>query len=246
MIYQEFLRVRNALMWFLLVALAIALFTSIIGLATGSMNVTVGDVPKPGAKIEDNSWVELFGAAGFIAAIMSTILGSTLSQENEHLELAWTKPQSRTRYATSLMTIDAIGIIIAHVAVFALIIGHMVLFHTGQVRLVGRPDDALNVVRFALFPLAWFGLIVALSAGMRGRAGVVQGLIWPVALGLTGLSAAPLPEIWHRIGAVINFINPISYLSIGLQGAGLAVVMLTLIVVASWYAATFQWRRLQA
>jgi hypothetical protein len=205
---------------------------------------------------QETPWVELFGAAGFIAAIVSTVLGSTLAQENDHLEVAWTRPRSRTGYATTLMAVDALGIIIAQLIVFAFIIAHMASYHPDQ-HLVAGPNDALNAIRFMLFPLAWYGLIVALSASMRGRAGVVQGLIWPIALGLTALPEAPLPGIWHRILVAISLINPISYISYSehdngiatgaaLSSATLAVAALAAIVVASWAAATYQWRRLQA
>jgi len=247
--YKEFLRVRNALVWYFVALALISVFIAIVGIGSGEMRITVGDVPKlPASKIEITPWVELFGFAGFVAAIVSTVLGSTLAQENDHLELAWTKPQSRTRYATSLMAMDALGIIVAQVAAFAFIIGHVALFHAGQQHLVAKPDDALNVLRFLLFPLAWYALIVALSARLRGRASVVQGVIWPVALGLTGIGAAPLPEIWRRIIGGINFINPITYIAEnhGFVNVTLAVSMLALIVVASWFAATIQWRRLQA
>jgi hypothetical protein len=259
MYFKEFLRVRNALVWYLVVLAFIAVVTSLITMGSGEASVTVGAVPKhPVPKVEDDPWVMLFGVAGFAAAIMSTVFGSTLAQENRHLELAWTKPQSRTRYATALMSIDAIGIIIAHVVAFALIIGHTAVFHHGQIRLVARPDDTVNVVRFLLFPLAWYGIVVAFSASLREGAGIVQGLIWPVALGFTGLAGAPLPEIWHRIFDGLNVINPLAYVAYhdpgsdvqiittaGFSNVILAVAMLALIVVVSWFAATFQWRRLQ-
>jgi len=199
-------------------------------------------------------WVELFGLAGFIAAIVSTVLGSTLAQENDHLEVAWTRPRSRTGYATTLMSVDAAGIIIAQLVTFAFIVAHLATYHHDQ-HIISGPHDAIDAIRFALFPLAWYAVIVALSASMRGRAGVVQGLIWPITLGLTGLTTVPLPDIWHRITVAIALVNPLSYISEhdeavrAIAGAAFpqfAVAALLLMVVASWAAATYQWRRLQA
>jgi hypothetical protein len=229
----------------------------------GVVNVTVTDDQgrvRSRARSEGASqttpWIVLFGAAAFFAAIVSTVLGSTLAQENDHLEVAWTRPRSRTVYATTLMGVDALGIVAAQLIAFGFIMFHMAIYHNDQ-HIVGRPDDALNALRYALFPLAWYGLIVALSAGMRGRASVVQGLIWPVALGLGGISAAPLPDVLRRVFGTINLINPMTYVGNDAQSTEMiagsllssvtfAVTALALIVVASWALATYQWRRLQA
>lgn len=212
------------------------------------------DTGKSGA--DDIPWVALLVPAGMIAAILATVLGSTLAVENSHLEVAWTTPRSRTQYATALMIVDAIGIVIAQLIAFAFIIVPIATLAKVS-KLIGGPDDALNVVRFILFPLAWYGLIVAFSATMRGKAGIVQGLIWPIALGLALASAAPFPAVWHRIFAAINLINPMSYITFDEHGTQImtgsaltnvtaAVAILALMVVVSWFAATFQWRRLQA
>jgi hypothetical protein len=209
------------------------------------------------AETADNiPWVALLGGAGVVAAVLATVLGSTLATENDHLEVAWTRPRSRTQYATALMIVDGIGIVIAQLIAFALVATAVAVF-AKESKLISGADDALNVVRFLLFPLAWYGLIVAFSAQMRGRAGMVQGLIWPIALALAALTAAPLPDIWHRIFATINMINPMAYITYHEHGAQiitgsalpnvvLGVTALALMVVASWFAATYQWRRLQA
>ncbi|HEY6358787.1 MAG TPA: hypothetical protein VIX35_11115 [Vicinamibacterales bacterium] len=269
MYFKELLRVRKALLWYTITVALIAGFIVIVALVSppdSNAHTDVvrikhtdhGVVTTSTARLDEVPWAALFGGAGFVAAIMATVLGSTLAQENAHLEVAWTKPRSRTRYATTLMAVDAAGIIIAQLIAFALIVVPIVLFGKGE-RLANGPDDALNVVRFLLFPLAWYGLIVAFTASVRGRAGMVQGLIWPITLTLAVLGQVPLPQIWHRIFAAINAINPVSYIeyrshgsdvhiitSAGLPNVVLAAVVLALMVAVSWWAATFQWRRLQA
>jgi hypothetical protein len=268
MYFKEFLRVRSALLWYTVTLALIAAFIVIVSLTTKPDTnshtdvVTVkttqhGHVATTTARLDELPWAALFGGAAMVAAIMATVLGSTLAQENGHLEVAWTKPRSRTRYATTLMAVDAGAIIIAHAIAFGFIIVPILLFGKGE-RIVSAPSDALNVLRFVLFPLSWYGLIVALSASMRGRAGMVQGLIWPVALTLAVLGQVPLPDIWHRIFTALNRINPMSYVeyrghgsevqiitSAGFSNVALAASVLALIVVVSWFAATFQWRRLQ-
>jgi hypothetical protein len=248
MYFKEFLRVRPALFWYTATGVVITAFIQVVALASHEAMTT--------AKAS-HEWVELFGVAGFLAAFMATALGSTLALENDHLEVAWTRPRSRTNYATALMAVDAAAILIAQLIAFAFIMLHMALYHRAE-PLISGPNDALNAARFALFPIAWYGLIVALSASMRGRANLVQCLIWPVLLGLAGSAAAPLPQIWHRIMAGINLINPLSYITYHagesdvqiIMGAGLPNVVfslaaLALMVALSWFVATYQWRRLQ-
>lgn len=245
MYFKEFLRVRTVLLWYVAVLVVLTVFIEIVALI--SPESMQGD-------FEQSPWVLLFIGAGFMAAIVATVLGSTLAQEHAHLEVAWTRPKSRTTYATTLMAVDAAGILAAQLIAFAFIIAHYAMYHR-NVHLVSGPDDALNIARFVLFPIAWYALIVALSASLS-RAGLVQGLIWPIALVLAVLAAAPLPDVWHGIVAVINVINPMAYVTghdnggtqIGaaLPNVTLAVAALALIAAASWFAATYQWRRLQA
>jgi hypothetical protein len=247
MFFKEFLRVRTPLFWYTATAVVITVAIQIIVFASHEAMTS--------AKVS-HAWVELFGAAGFVAAFMATVLGSTLAMENDHLEVAWTKPRSRTTYATALMGVDVAAILLAQLIAFAFIMLHMALYHRTE-PLVSGPNDALNVIRFALFPIAWYGLIVALSASMRGRAGMVQGLVWPISITLVVLAVVPLPGVWHSIFTAINLVNPLSYTEYNeragqifagtaLPNVLLAVFALGLIVVASWLAATYQWRRLQA
>ncbi len=267
--YKEFLRVRHALMWFAIAIGVTALGIVIINAGAHSGHVSVvldhGTTPDGSTvkipKVVAVPWVLCLAGAAWVAAIMSTILGSTLSQENEHLALAWTKPRSRTAYATSLMLIDGAAILITQLIAFAVIIALFNVLSPPSVHLSGGTDDALNVVRFALFPLAWYALIVALSARLRNRAGIVQGLIWPIAIGIGTLIALPPP--WRQIFGVINFVNPLLYtsyhagsVSSGIVidtgddklaiSAGVGALAFLVYIAVSWFAATNQWRRLEA
>lgn len=264
MYYKEFLRVRHALLWYLIGLVATALFITIINLASGShVSVMVGDVPKVPAKVEAVPWVALFAGAGFLAAIMATIFGSTLSQEADHLALAWTKPRSRTEYATTVMLVDAAGIVTSQLLAFAFILGVLLVLAHNDVRLVAGRNDLFDLARFMLFPLAWYGLIVALSARLRNRAGVVQGLIWPASFVFAGFVVAPVPPVMHEIIVLVNYLNPIVYTSyvdvasgthvnatpangLMLASAGASTLALAAYVVLCWFVATAQWRKLEA
>jgi hypothetical protein len=159
------------------------------------------------------------------------------------------------------MLIDAAAILITQLIAFAVIVALFYVLSPPNVRPTGGPDDVLNVVRFTLFPLAWYAVIVALSARLRNRAGIVQGLIWPVALGLGALIALPAP--WRQIFAAINFVNPILYTSYHAGSvssgvvidtgddkfaisAGIGTLAFLVYIAVSWFAATYQWRRLEA
>ena len=245
MYFKEFLRVRTVLIWYVVVLVVLTAIIEIVALISPeSMQTETAKTP----------WITMFIAGAFAAAVVATVLGSTLSQENGHLEVAWTRPKSRTNYASALMGMDAAGILVAQLVAFAFLAAHYAIYHR-NVTLVAGPNDALNLLRFALFPIAWYALIVALSASLR-RAGLVQGLIWPIALVLAVLAAAPLPQVWHGIVSVINVINPMAYVTYhdnGSTSVGVlfpnvvpAVAALAAIVAVSWFAATYQWRRLQA
>lgn len=263
MYYKELLRVRHALLLYLIGLVVTALFITIVNLASGShVSVTVGDVPKVPAKVEAVPWVALFAGAGFLAAIMATVFGSTLSQEADHLALAWTKPRSRTEYATTVMLVDAAGIVISQLLAFAFILGVLLVLAHNDVRLVAGRNDLFDLARFMLFPLAWYGLIVALSARLRNRAGVVQGLIWPASFVLAGFIVAPVPPVMHEIIVLANYLNPLVYTSyvdtvsathvnatpngLILASAGASTLALAAYVVICWFVATSQWRKLEA
>jgi hypothetical protein len=267
MYYKEFLRARKAVVVYAIVLGIIWTLIAIISAIT-PMNVDVSGSSSPHAAAAAPPpipWVVLFAVAGFFAAIVATVLGSTLSQENDgHLELALTKPYSRSAYASTMIAIDLAAIAAAELIALALIVLHIVFFHPGELqRMIAGPDAFFNVLRFVLFPLAWYAIIAGLSAGLRGKAGIVQGLIWPVALVLGLLREIPASGpwlIWHNVFAFINAFNPLIYISyqdrtadtsIQIVGttplpAALGAAILIAFVVAGWFAATAQWRRVEA
>lgn len=249
MYYKEYLRARRTLVIFSIVA-AILLVISLAG-----MMLTTGAVRYSPQAV---SWAELLDVAALAAAVMATILGSTLSQENDgHLELAFTKPYSRATYAATVIAIDMAAIVLALLIGFGFVAIHIVLGHPNE-RIVAGSDAAMNALRYTLFPLAWYAVIAGLSAGTLCKsAGVVQGLIWPVAFVLVALRDAPFNAAWHNAFVALNVINPLTYISYHNHGDVTIVAasqlqlvesaaMLAALVAAGWVAATLQWRRVEA
>jgi hypothetical protein len=256
--YIAQLRVRNSLMW-LIITLAIML--GIIFLVNwlsphGHVNVTVGD-DAHATPSDPTTLIELLGAASLIVGgIMATIFGNSLARENDgHLEVAWTKPVSRRTYATAVMVVDGVGLLLSVVlGFFALVL--ILIDVRSPITFSVPPSSLMDIARFLLFPLAWYALIVALSARLRGG-GVVQGLIWPIAFGLTGIAVAPLPPVWHALAKIISLLNPLTYLqyhegdfslvtSSTMAPALLSVIALAVFVIGGWAFATAQWRRMEA
>ncbi len=249
MYYKEYLRARKPLFVYALVWASLFLLTSLITLwvpMTGDDGGNKGAGPVPLA------WPKLLEVAGFIASIIATVLGSVLAQENNgHLELALTKSYSRDAYATTVIAVDMAAIVLAELVAFAFILVHILIFHHATNQLVAGPEPVFNALRFLLFPLAWYAIIVGLSARLRGAA-VIQALIWPLAIGLAAMREIPASgawQVWHDMFVAINAFNPLTYISHGAgasdSGAVGATVLATL-VIAGYAGAVLQWRRVEA
>lgn len=269
MYFKEYLRARNCLVMYTIVWAAIFGVTTLISVWLPAMGVDVnashgGGGAKHAVTVSQVAWPALLGVAAFLAAIVSTVLGSTLSQENDgHLEFALTKPFSRVTYASTSIVVDLAAVVAAELIGFAFIMLHYLIFHRTTAQLVAGPDPFLSAIRLTLFPLAWYAIIAGLSAGTRGKAGIVQGLIWPLTFLLAVLRDIPPVGMWvgwHNLFVALNVINPLMYTSyqdrvsdttITLVGPieypGLvSAMMLLLFIVVGWGAALLQWRRVEA
>ena len=249
MYYKEYLRARRTLVIFSIVAAVL------LAVSLASMAITVGGDRSSSQGIP---WPELLEVAALAAAVMATILGSTLSQENDgHLELALTKPSSRAQYAATTIAVDMAAVVLAMLLGFAFIVIHIVIVHPYE-HIVAGPDAAINALRFTLFPLAWYAIIAGLSAGMRCKTGnIVQMLIWPIAFVLVALREAPFNAAWHGLFVALNAVNPLIYISYHNHGdmtiaaasslhVAANAAMLAALTAAGWVAATLQWRRVEA
>jgi hypothetical protein len=220
--------------------------TTVIG---PNVDVSSNDFSRAPASI-------LLALAGFVAAIFATVLGTCLAAENcGHLEIAWTRPASRTAYAAGLMLVDGAGILAMFA--FTLLVSIALVYASGwQHSLDMDPNAGTVLARFLLYPFAWFGLIAALTASVRGRAGGIAGFSWLGGGLLIVLLTIDLPPSIHAVVQALNYLNPMLYgsFSSGAEaarhvmqtGSLFAVGGLAGITILGIIAALAQWRRLEA
>lgn len=212
MYYKELTRVKRGL---LVLTVILSLFVLIDFAFShqqgGTVHVQVGDQPQGHAAPARHPLSLLFAIAAVIATIFAGAYGGSLACENSgHLEVAWTKPASRSRYALMTIAVDllaawaAFGLALA-AAIAVLAIGKML----GWVYVDG--DAWPNLARFLLLPIAFTDLWQALTASMRSHAGNVIGFSVVGCVILLSLSMAPLPAFWHGLVDFLNFFNPMVY-----------------------------------
>ena len=252
MYYMEFLFVRKVLYW---LASLLAVAIAIVSWAIASSTHGLGHHPHGVVPV-----AALMAGATFVAAIVAMIFGCALARQNAgHLPMVWTKPVSRDRFALSITLVHLAGIATAWVmslaatlSVFAVFGALDTLTMNGDV-----PVDGAVVARMLLFPLAWYGLVLGITASTRGGAGFMAFGAWMVGSLLVGLDASHLFSGASAIVInVIDHINPLFYFSGHFDDSGrnqsmvqnvdVAIAGLAAIAVAGYVAALAQWRRLEA
>jgi len=236
MTYVEFLRARKVVTVFtIIVAVCVALTLIGVYASAGDMNVS-GD---GGASVHVSTSAHAtvhrnfrdaiaadfaakhttvpFSAFVFIALFAATIAGSIfgagLCRERDYVALAWTKPVSRARQALAYLGVDALGMF----AVFAVVLVLGCCLTLWAIGIFGylRVDPIV----WQMLPLsigisfAYYGMVRAVSVGFPGRGGAIAGGSWPIAYLLIGLTALPLPALMHGALILVNFLNPLAYLT---------------------------------
>jgi hypothetical protein len=211
-----------------------------------------------GVSVPDKPFVIPFmvvwATAAVAASIFASILGRSLAKENDgHLPVAWTKPVPKSTHAAMKMAVDvaAIAILFAIMSVAA----YAYISIAGMMKFISVPSDTgLQLIRFALAPLAFYGLVQCLTASVGKRSGTVLGLMWVGVFVLSALGSAPLPQPYHSIFAFIDYANPLVYINVDIDkggsvitaGLGAATLGLALIAAFGAVGAVFQWQRLEA
>ena len=260
--YTQTLRMLNGLKVLAIVFGALYAFVVIIALSNGFFGHIAHvdknfEIPLP----------SLFAFAGFVTCIFCSSYGRTLSEENDgHLPVTWTRPMSRIQSALTVFKVDAIGMAAAFAMYLLLAAAFITTFQVWHY--VTVPSDMLvQSLRFIAEPIAFYALLMALTAstGCSGR-GLV-GWFWVGAIFLSILAATPvIPNPWHEIFNIINFINPLAYGSyhyvagattVNVGGGpvltyvsaltpAMRAASLLVLVAAGLTLALFQWRRLEA
>lgn len=207
----------------------------------------------------------MFGISILIGFIVASMLGGVLSKENDgHLELAWTKPISRERYALAAFAVDVAAIIVSQIACVAIGLLCLLLFFVPGLSF--EPNAGLHIALSFLATIGWYAALTGWSASVKRGPGIVIGLGWLFALivpSITGLLAqgtAPLIQIIHAILLAITYLDPLAYINLhitestmrsGMSGPlhlnmTTASFALAALIVFYLAAALAQWRRVEA
>jgi hypothetical protein len=190
--------------------------------------------------------------------LVASILGGALAKENDgHLELAWTKPVSRERYALSSVAVDAIAIIVSQLLTIAVSLAATLMFLVP--RFSYGPNLAWAILLAFAGPIAWYALITAASASLKRGPGMVIGLGWVAAVLIPGIAGAlqgaanvnSIAAWFYAIFHALSYIDPISNFSFHKDQTTMmplpAAVGVLLALIAGYVAlAVAQWRRVEA
>ena len=202
----------------------------------------------------------LFLVTILMGLIVASMLTGTLAKENDgHLELAWTKPVSRERYAIASILVDCAAIVISQLLTIAVTLIATLMFFVP--RFDWPPTVGWHVALAVAGPIAWYALITAASASLKRGPGAVIGLGWVAAVIIPGIAAAiqGLAQVntvaawFYAIFKGLSYIDPIAYLSFNgpthsnfllpLEGT---VGVLCALSIGYAVLAVAQWRRVEA
>ena len=203
-------------------------------------------------------------AALVVGFILATVLSRSFSSENDgHLEMSFMRPQSRVVLGFRSIATDILTILIAEImtVVFALAAVGMYIEVIPTLSGLTLATIALNL----LAPIAWYALLLAATASLRGGRGLVVGLAWPVAFIVPAIfigtekTLLPLGQAVHALLFPLVWLDPLWYMqkfsltpktvSLGVSlGNAIPPALVGLALVAALYlaVAVLQWRRMEA
>ena len=194
---------------------------------------------------------------------VGTLLCGPLAKENDgHLELAWTKPVSRARYAMAAIGVDVVAIVVAQLLCIGVALIGTMLFAVPR---FGYGEHVgWNILVALLAPSAWYAALTAASASIKRGPGMVIGLGWLFALIVPGVAGAltdaakfnTIAAVFYAVFRTLSYLDPLSYLTfhnsnstIG-TGFGLSIVAAAVALAALGVAyialSVLQWRRVEA
>ncbi|MBV8245383.1 MAG: hypothetical protein JOZ38_05650 [Candidatus Eremiobacteraeota bacterium] len=210
--------------------------------------------------VENDARVDLgslFILAVLCGCIVATILGMAVANENDgHLELAWTKPVSRTLYLLQTAAIGVLGIVLAEVMTVLAIATIMAMY--GLAYLIHVSNLTLRDIAFSLLvALAFYAIVQAMTASTRRTGWAIVSIFWVVSLILPVFHHTE----WLNVGSIVrivNVVNPNAYFYsftalpanpgfMALPGSATAYFTgLLVLVVAGIGLAIAQWQRVEA
>jgi|GEM_PF-2137058 len=252
MYYIEVLRTWRVLRRYLIVVAALYLFAVVLyGLAVAY--TMAGGVEHYGR----SGNVATYSAGGhavlvaFICLLFASISGSSLSRHLDHLDFALTKPRSRAGFVASVLGIDVLGLGVFFITTTLAVLALHIAFGEAH-SLAFDAASWFGIVLAFGSVLAWYAIVQAVSSG-RDASGWALAGIWVAALGIYFLSLANLGPGLNALIAVLNFVNPIAYLSTvpfyasGAPSLSLATHAVAIYVVAGLaaLAALMRWQRVE-
>jgi hypothetical protein len=247
--YMPYMRVRQAVLIYVSIAIGISLVAIALRYAPGTVHVH--GMPVRTEHSDVNVSMLLSGAAALVGGF-ATVLGLNLAAENDgHLELAWTKPVSREGYALGVFAVD-IAAMAACILFTALCAAVVVDVYAGyQAVALSSGDALLETLAFCGLPLLVYAWVAALSASLKRNRGTIAGIFWPLMIVLGVLQSLAVPAV-HAVASTLNMLNPIAvytavYTPNG-NGSGPSVWMYAwgwLVAAILLAAAVVQWRRLE-
>lgn len=192
--------------------------------------------------------------------IVASLLGGPLAKENDgHLELAWTKPVSRERYALGAIAVDAATIAVSQIFTLALALLATLMFLVPKFSF--GDNMGWHILMSFAGPISWYALVTAASASLKRGPGVVIGLGWVAALLIPSIAqglaqAASVNQIaagFLVIFKALSYLDPIAYMTTG-SGNGRSFLLpfpqtvWVMCLLAAVYVAlaVAQWRRVEA
>jgi hypothetical protein len=246
MYYVEYLRASRAVR-VAAIAITAALLVNMIIWRAGGVNVEGLHLVLP--------LTIVWAVAGLVASGFASALANSLASENDgHLPAAWTKPVSRSSHALTKMLVDLSAVAAVFLMSCAAVFAYFSF--TGFIRWLSVPADTwFQLARFALAPIAVYGLLQCATASLGRGAGWALGCTWFVLFVLGILGSGPiLPQPYSAIVSFLNLANPLVYIELEIAKNGTiitynlaaATIGLIIIGVCGAAAAIYQWQRVEA
>lgn len=242
MFYMPYLRVRNAVLIYAYIVSGITLFGVALRFWPGALHSDGHEL----SNVHVDLTMLLSGSAALVGGF-ATVLGLNLASENDgHLEVAWTKPISREGYALGVFAVD-IGAMAVCLLFTLMCLGIVVdVYAGGQAVSLGSGNQLLGGLAFCGFPLCVYAWITALSASAKRNRGTIAGMFWPLMIAVAALHFVPVAPI-HAIAKALFYINPIElYTTNSHEAAPVGNYLWGWAVSAALlFVALAQWRRLE-
>ena len=196
--------------------------------------------------------------ADLVALIVAMVLAAPFAREIDgHLEIALTKPVSRTRYALGVIGADVVGIVAASVITCLALYLCQLLFESARVDFSGV--NARAIVMGLAAPIAWYALLCAATTWFNRSYVAVLVAALPVAIIIGALTlvepANIVASIIHQTAWILSRFDPWTYVQLKYDsttmdaaaatfGWRLSLEILFFIVYGA--LAVFKWQRVEA